>query len=660
MSRKRFLTALALVFGIGLIGLTSLLTPTAGAAPADSAGGLESEIIEITPIVEPGDDIEVSVLVRNSGEEVIKDGALELRFRSAQLISRSSIEIWEQSDDEESDQFRTAGKVVTRTNLKDLAPGEERRERLKISTDQLYLPKGASQWGPRGIAVDSVIDDEVVAQERTFVIWFPANYDSIFPTQLSVLAPLTGTPPGMEDGLDEGERMQNLLDATRGYDVAFALDPQLLTESENSVGLPQLEEALAGKEIFALPHFDADVLALAHRNEIDAPSYLDGARTTISSELGVTASDVLLWPEGNADADLASWAVTQEAQGVSAIVTNSNQLAPISPLTYTPSGRARVVAEGGVVPALIAEESMSTTLTAAATAGVTSSTATARQRLLADSAVITQERPADPRHVLLTVPRNWNPDPERTAELLAALADAPWINFEAVRSLIGAPAGDIEREPLPAGVDDPAIIEAELLKTTNATAEQIAQFRSIVPQPDRVLPLADAQLKGIIANGWRRAPQERADLVAQVSSQAQELHDSVHVIPAGTVNLISDAGEIPVLINNDFPQDAQVTVRLHTDSSFLKTDEVVTAQLPAESETSILVPVEGIGNRNVDVAVELENSNGTAIGTPQTITVRVRAGWEDAGTRVVAAILVVLFIIGIIRTIRRGRKRKES
>src|SRR5690625_4452314 len=204
MSRKRFLTALSLVLGIGLIGLTSLLSPPAEPAPDGSALGLESEIIELTHIVEAGGDIEVSVLVRNSGEEVIQDGALELRFRSAQLISRSSIEIWEQSDDEEADQFRKAGKVVTRTNLKDLAPGEERREKLKISTDQLYLPKGSSQWGPRGIAVDSVIDDQVVAQERTFVIWFPANYDSIFPTQLSVLAPLTGTPPGMEDGLDEG------------------------------------------------------------------------------------------------------------------------------------------------------------------------------------------------------------------------------------------------------------------------------------------------------------------------------------------------------------------------------------------------------------------------------------------------------------------------
>src|SRR5690625_7448641 len=99
MSRKRFLTALALVFGIGLIGLTSLLAPPSVAAPADSALGLESELIEITPIVELRSDMNVSVLVSISGEEENKDGALELSIRFAHLIFRSTIEIWAKSDD---------------------------------------------------------------------------------------------------------------------------------------------------------------------------------------------------------------------------------------------------------------------------------------------------------------------------------------------------------------------------------------------------------------------------------------------------------------------------------------------------------------------------------------------------------------------------------
>src|SRR5699024_9064939 len=137
-----------------------------------------------------------------------------------------------------------------------------------------------------------------------------------------------------------------------------------------------------------------------------------------------------------------------------------------------------------------------------------------------------------------------------------------------------------------------------------------------------------------IANGWRQAPQERTALVEQMASQVTNLEESVQVIPSGAVNLITDTGEIPVLINNDFSQPLDVSVRLQTSSSFLKTTNPIGAQLPAQSETSVLVPVEAIGNRDVEVSVRLESADGEQIGESQKITVRVRAGWEDAGTRI--------------------------
>lgn len=659
MRQQRFAAALTLILGFSFIALFALTPAPAVAAPATPAA-LETEIVDVTAILEPGDDIEVRVLVRNTGESVIKDGALELRFRSAQLISRSAVDMWELPEDDEDDATRATGQVVTKKDLADLDGGQERVETLRISTDKLYLPKAPGQWGPRGIAVDTKMGEELVDRERTFVLWFPANAENLFPTQVSVLAPLTGTPPGGEGGEAQGERLQNILDATRDHEVAFALDPQLLAGGETAVGLAQLREALEGKEVFALPHFDADVMALAHVDEIDAENYIAGARSAISSDLGTTASDVLLWPESYADQELARLAAEFEAQGVGAIVASDTQLTPLMPLTYTPSGKTRVLVDSSVVPTLLTENTMSMTLTAAATDGVMGSTVRARQRLLADSAVITQERPSDPRHVLLTVPRTWNPDPKRAAELLSALAQAPWVEMEAVRSLIGAPASEIDREALPAHHVDSTEIDARLIREAAAAQRSVSTFRSIVAQPESVLPLADAQLEGIVANGWRHAPEDRERLVGTVAGQAAELQDSVNVIAAGAVNLITEAGEIPVLINNEFVQDVAVTLRLQTDSSFLKTDKPVAAELPAGAETSVLIPVEAIGNRDVDVRVQLETADGTQIGAAETITVRVRAGWEDAGTRVVGAVLVVLFIIGIIRTIRRGRKRMES
>src|SRR5690625_6280500 len=97
--------------------------------------------------------------------------------------------------------------------------------------------------------------EELVDRERTFVLWFPANAENLFPTQVSVLAPLTGTPPGGEGGEAQGERLQNILDATRDHEVAFALDPLLLAGCATADGIDQVREALQGKEVYALPHF---------------------------------------------------------------------------------------------------------------------------------------------------------------------------------------------------------------------------------------------------------------------------------------------------------------------------------------------------------------------------------------------------------------------
>src|SRR5690625_4432772 len=659
MMLRRAAAVLALTVGAVLALLTAPLTSPASAEPGDEQG-LVSEVLYITPIAEPGDDLVVSVALSNEGESKISDVALELRFRSAQLISRSSVDMWQEPDEGEIDELRNAGTVVTRVGVDELKPGEERVEELRISTDRLFLPRVGSQWGPRGIAVDTKVGPEVVQRDRSFFIWFPADESQIFPTQVSLLTPLVGTPPGGEDGVEQGERIQRVIDATRDFDASFAVDPYLFTGTETEAAGAQLREALEGREVFALPRFDADVTALAHVSEIDGRQYLSGARSTISSYLESSASDILLWPEGNADVPLTEFAAKHEADGVGAIVTNAAQLQPVAPLTYTPTGKARVMVEGSVVSALVPDSAMSTTLTLASTDVVRTSPALARQRLLADSAVITQERPADPRHVLITVPRNWNPDPERADALLQSLSDAPWVEVEAVRTLIGSPAGEFDREPLATYQPSDNQIEASTVLAASSAQSALDKFRSIIEKPELVHPLADLQLAGVVSNGWRHSPDERDALVEAISSEAMRLQSLVSVIPAGAVNLITDSGEIPVLINNDFDQEVTVNVRLETDSSFLRTTKSITAQLPPQAETSVLIPVEAIGNRDVDVAVHLETESGQQVGAPQTITVRVRAGWEDAGTRVVGAVLVVLFVIGIFRTIRRGRKRNRS
>jgi hypothetical protein len=75
---------------------------------------------------------------------------------------------------------------------------------------------------------------------------------------------------------------------------------------------------------------------------------------------------------------------------------------------------------------------------------------------------------------------------------------------------------------------------------------------------------------------------------------------------------------------------------------------------------NVHVPVRAIGSGDVDLQVEVLAPSGAVVAGPTSFSVRVRAGWETAGTAVVAAAIALLFIGGIWRTVRRGRSSART
>lgn len=706
MMLRRLTGALALLFVALSLAVPASALPTKPSTP--SKDDLVTEITDITPIVEPGDDLKVSAVVRNEGEKTIKDAELDLRLYRPQLISRSSVELWEDPEDS-LDPVRPTGQVVSTEDVGDIAEGEKVEVELTLSSGAMYLPLDASMWGPRGIAVDTRHKDDVLHRERSFMLWFPAHPEAVSPTDVSILAPLVSQPhqadsplvepdadesphPSGEEGSeyaedddladdeaddsassddsinDDGDapsdpvvkEFRNLVETGVNYGLSWAVDPALFTVSDYENQAKVLKDTLGGEDVFALPKHDADVAAFAHHGDENFGKYLTGSPTTISQELGATSGDILLWPDTAVDQKIAQFTANYEADGVGAAVATGDQLPPTSPLSYTPSGKARVKTDSGAAPVLLAEAEMSKRLITASTTDDDESMALSRQRLLADSAVITQERPTDPRHILMTLPRDWEPNLDSSEEILKTLSSAAWVDIVPARTLLGGPTPEVSREPLPSHHLSNAEISQNTLQEAQGVADELSAFRYTVSEPDLVLPRADDALDSIVATSWRTHTEERDGLIRQIRDAVANLHSEITVIPGGTVNLITDSGEIPVLIANEFSQDATVTVELESNSSFLITKKTATAEIPAHSDKTVLVPVEAIGNQDVDVNVTLINSKGDEVGQSETITVRVRAGWEDAGTRIVGGVLILLFIIGIVRTIRRGRKRMES
>ena len=68
------------------------------------------------------------------------------------------------------------------------------------------------------------------------------------------------------------------------------------------------------------------------------------------------------------------------------------------------------------------------------------------------------------------------------------------------------------------------------------------------------------------------------------------------------------------------------------------------------------IPVEAHGSGNIQVEVHILDPKGNVIAPSQSVPIRVRADWENVGTLVIAILLAVILAVGIVRSLRRGRK----
>ena len=458
------------------------------------------------------------------------------------------------------------------------------------------------------------------------------------------------------------DRLEDVLAATADLTgTAWAVDPALLAGARSTTASPRAErwvdgltDAAAGREVVTLPLLDPDLAALAHGggDALAAESYAR-ARTAADPVLGATPRADLAWP-----ADEVPDAVTvglASRAGATAVVVGADALAT-ERLAYTPTGRATVATPDGDVTALVPDAVLTDELTSPSDA----TAAAAAQRMLAESAVVTRERPNEQRHVLVTAPRTWDPEPGLARAQLAALSRAPWVEMSDVSDLVGASDPGLVRTPLPdreVGGDE--IPPGDLTELGTARA-QLAAFARIVPEPSRLLAGVDDAVLAPASVAWRVDPVQRAIVVDGVVADLVARRSGVSVVPGSSLNLISETGRFPLGLRNDLDQDVTVQVAVDPASPVLVIDGPQTVTIGARSEAQVRVPFHAVGSGDVQVAVTLLAPDGAPLAAAQELTVRVRADWENVGTAVVAGLLALALVVGIVRTIRRGQTRTRG
>ncbi|MBC7291066.1 MAG: hypothetical protein H5T83_06985 [Actinotalea sp.] len=525
----------------------------------------------------------------------------------------------------------------------------------------------------------------------------------------------TGWAEELETATDDDGRLARVLEATERHpDVTWVLDPWLLEvtaseEDESSTpdagggdpapdptpgdeasdedatedpaqddapapgaDLPAtaawLERLLArttDRELHLLPYLDADVAALAHADADDVlgTARARGAQAARSAGLPTPVAGLLDWPATDLP-DLATAGFVQ-AEGARAVVVGPGQLPPPAVLTYTPSGRTTVDTARGEMTALLPDARLSDALRTGsflvADDGPRDDDAqrtpvTAAQDLLAELAVITRERPTDARHMLLTAPRDWNPDPAVVDAQLSALEEAPWVRATPVTALVGAPDPEVDRGSLPRRQVSPAEVPADLLEDIAAAVTERRALAGMVADPDALVGDGELELLAATSVAWRARPAGRSALAARSSAETVEIAESVAAAPGSDLTIIATSAGMPVRVTNTLDQDVNVLVDLRPDSARLRSDGAVPATVPANGETVVQVPVHAIQSADVEVAIEVRTPDGVLVDDDAVIAVRVRADWEGIGAAVVGALLALGLVVGLVRSIRRGRR----
>ena len=433
-----------------------------------------------------------------------------------------------------------------------------------------------------------------------------------------------------------------------------------------------LARAIHTDSLVALPWGDSDTAALAH---LQQTGLIETAarRTQESAIVKAGAPTSLTWLASSA-ADATT--VNALPQPASTIIASPESLPPADELTYTPSGLG---ASGGHA-VLIPEQSLSGALTGEnarptgsdqSTQSVQSAQAAeldTRQLLRSNSAILVRQAPALERDVVVAMPRQAASavQPSVVRERVATLRSVSWARSQPLDALqeraqeevaaVNEGTSRIERSELPETVIDDNELSTDTLVAAGRTAGTLQSISSVLSEPAAVL--GDyTDLQAVVSSAsWRADPRTRNAQVPAAEASGTNVTSSLAAVPSSTINVISSEAQLPVRITSSLSQDVTVQVYLVSNNKRLQVPRTTTVRVPAHQQAKVTVPIQAVGSGDVALTVQVLAADGTTVGTPTTVNMRVRADWEGRGTGVIVGVLVAIVVTGTVRTVRRGRR----
>ena len=277
-----------------------------------------------------------------------------------------------------------------------------------------------------------------------------------------------------------------------------------------------------------------------------------------------------------------------------------------------------------------------------------------QQFLTAMTAMITRERPSLSRTLFVPLQRSSSLD-ETRLERVRAILDNRWVEGISFSDLMNSEATDIERTAVQ---DSPFSdsLRSEMSALSDAYADTLpltGATENVDAARQRVDTTVSSALRADLGD-------QRSETVVSSIQSLNTFSSSVSVESSNAVNLINKSANFPVRVRNSLPWPVNVEVTLLPGDPRLRVTSTSTATIPANSSSTVEVPVTAIGSGDIRVTYKVSTPSGTILDDSQKVLVRMRAGWEDAATVVMAVLVGLAFVGGIIRTVRRRFKASTT
>ena len=675
----------------------SVAQPATATEHASPASALEVSLApQQSGVVATGGELAVRLVATNVSTEATPAGTASLSITTGEPLSAEALAAW--FGDADADARPTA---IASAPIAALEPGSSTTVELRVAAEAAGL---AGSWGPRGLEAVVAAGADVLGSARSAVVWVPEGFTPPVST-VATAVPLTA--PGFTGAFIPADDLAVLtapggllvrtLDAVAGRAVAIGVDPRIIasirilgTEAPESATAFLDRLALAPNDTFALAWADADPLATALAAGVPLPP-VEGAGGAIDpavleqgdddgagdgAEGGAdgdgdepadpadpsaspsasptdgpvvpTLAELADWPH---DLDAIAWpgddAVTADALGVLAASGTTTAIVGSDAL----QGGDGLVGTVGELRVLRADDALSR----AARGAVAATSEQEWQSALARaSALLAASSAADAADVpLIALSRDRLGNSLRLLDLLGAIEALPWARGGSLATASQASGPQLTVVDAPLAPERTADV-ARLLAAESADRA----FAAVAVDPTLITDTRRLELLAALSLGWG---DDATAAVDDFVARSQELRSSVQIVEGSTITLLADRTSLPVTVQNDLDVAVRVFVSVDPANARLRVEESrVEAVVEPRSQARALVPVQSLTNGEVAIDVTLLDSADRVVGLPTRVQLNLQAGWETAAIAVLGVAVGGLFVVGLIRDIRRRRARRSG